>query len=139
VVRDLAAWRSGTRYPTANGPDRADAIAARLPRRAWQRLSAGAGAKGHRVYEWAWIDHTDLVTSDPHETQRWSLLIRRHLETGELAFYRCYSPDPGPLRELVRVAGRRWSIEEAFQASKGLAGPDQHQVRGWTSWRRWTS
>ena len=28
---------------------RADALAARLPRRAWQRLSAGDGAKGHRV------------------------------------------------------------------------------------------
>jgi hypothetical protein len=43
-----------------------------------------------------------------------------------------------PLRELVRVAGRRWTIEEAFQAGKGLAGMDEHQVRGWTSWCRWT-
>ena len=43
-----------------------------------------------------------------------------------------------PLRELVRVAGRRWSIEEAFQAGKGLAGLDEHQVRRWISWRRWT-
>lgn len=43
-----------------------------------------------------------------------------------------------PLRELVRVAGRRWSIEESFQAGKGLAGLDEHQVRTWTSWRRWT-
>ena len=24
------------------------------------------------------------------------------------------------------------------QAGKGLAGLDEHQVRGWTSWRRWT-
>ena len=30
---------------------------------------------------------------------------------------------------LVRVAGRRWTIEETFQAGKGLAGLDQHQVR----------
>ena len=43
-----------------------------------------------------------------------------------------------PLRELVRVAGRRWTVEEAFQAGKGLAGLDEHQVRRWTSWRRWT-
>jgi hypothetical protein len=43
-----------------------------------------------------------------------------------------------PLRELVRVAGRRWTVEESFQASKGLAGLDEHQVRRWTSWRRWT-
>jgi len=65
-------------------------------------------------------------------------LIRRHRRTGELAFYRCYSPHPVPLRQLVRVAGRRWIIEEAFQAGKGLAGLDEHQVRCWTSWRRWT-
>ena len=43
-----------------------------------------------------------------------------------------------PLRELVPVAGRRWSIEESFQAGKGLAGLDEHQVRRWTSWQRWT-
>ena len=42
------------------------------------------------------------------------------------------------MRELVRVAGRRWSIEEAFQAGKGLAGLDEHQVRRWISWQRWT-
>ena len=44
-----------------------------------------------------------------------------------------------PLRELVRVAGRRWTIEECFQAGKGLTGLDQHQVRRWTSWHRWTT
>jgi hypothetical protein len=66
------------------------------------------------------------------------LLVRRHRDTGELAFYRCYSPEPVPLRELVRVAGRRWTVEESFQAGKGLAGLDEHQVRRWTSWRRWT-
>jgi hypothetical protein len=43
-----------------------------------------------------------------------------------------------PLRDLVRVAGRRWTIEESFQAGKTLTGLDQHQVRQWTSWRRWT-
>ena len=75
---------------------------------------------------------------DPLDTQCWSLLIRCHRHTGELAFYRCYSPALVPLRELVRVAGRRWTVEESFQAGKGLAGLDEHQVRTWTSWRRWT-
>ena len=55
-----------------------------------------------------------------------------------MAFYRCYAPEPVPLRELARAAGRRRTIEEAFQAGKGLAGMDEHQVRRWTSWRRWT-
>jgi hypothetical protein len=29
-------------------------------------------------------------------------------------------------------------VEESFQAGKGLTGLDEHQVRRWTSWRRWT-
>jgi SRSO17 transposase len=40
---------------------------------------------------------------------------------------------------LVSVAGRRWSIEERIKTSKGLVGLDQHQVRRWRSWYRWTT
>ena len=101
--------------------------------RAWQRLSAGAGAKGHRYYDWAW------VTIDRDRPGHRHLLIRRNRRTGELAFYRCYSPAPVTLAALVTVAGLRWTIEENFQAGKGLAGLDEHQVRRWTSWYRWVT
>jgi SRSO17 transposase len=37
---------------------RADQLAARLPPKAWQRLSAGTGANGHRWYDWAWATIT---------------------------------------------------------------------------------
>jgi SRSO17 transposase len=40
---------------------------------------------------------------------------------------------------LVRVAGTRWRVEEAFQAGKGLCGLDQHQVRRWRCWYRWVT
>jgi hypothetical protein len=40
------------RVPTAAGLIRADSLTADLPKRAWQRLSAGAGAKGQRYYDW---------------------------------------------------------------------------------------
>jgi SRSO17 transposase len=127
------------RIPTQAGLIRADELAASVPRWAWQRLSAGAGAKGQRFYDWALVSHPDPTgVVDPADAQRWWLLVRRNRDTGELAFYRCYSPEPVPLRELVRVAGRRWTVEESFQAGKGLAGLDEHQVRRWTSWRRWT-
>ena len=124
---------------TGVGRVRADELTASLPRKAWQRLSAGAGSKGPRFYDWAWISiepEPEAMPSDA-QGQRW-LLIRRNNATGELAYYRCWSPAPVPLRELVRVAGRRWTIEESFQASKTLTGLDQHQVRRWTSWHRWT-
>jgi SRSO17 transposase len=116
---------------------RIDRIAASLPEGVWQRLSAGRGAKGHRYYDWAWID---LNSTERHDLSghRW-MLIRRIRRTRELAFYRCYAPTRVRLGELVRVAGRRWSIEESFQTSKGQVGLDQHQVRTWRSWYRWTT
>ena len=80
---------------------------------------------------------------------------RRDANTGRRASTGCWSaatsgpaswpstaatrPDPVPLAILVRVAGRRWTIEERFQAGKGLVGLDQHQVRRWRSWYRWTT
>jgi SRSO17 transposase len=121
------------RVTTSTGTCRADALAGRLPRSVWQRYSAGPGAKGHRYYDWAWI------SIEPGRSgHRW-LLIRRNCRTRELAFYRCYAPRHVPLPALVKIAGRRWTTEENFQAAKGLTGLDEHQVRTWTSWHRWTT
>ncbi len=44
-----------------------------------------------------------------------------------------------PLSTPVRVAGRRWTVEETFQSGKGLAGLDEHQVRRWMPWHRWVT
>jgi SRSO17 transposase len=121
------------RVTTGIGVRRAVDIAVRLPARVWARRSAGTGAKGQRLYDWALVD-----IDDPEIPSRGRLLIRRSIRTGELAFYRCYAPTPAPLATLVAVAGRRWTVEESFQAGKGLAGLDEHQVRRWTSWHRWS-
>jgi SRSO17 transposase len=118
---------------TGAGPCQVRKIAACLPRRAWQRYSAGAGAKGHRFYDWAWL------AIDPGTPDHRHLLIRRNRYTRELAFYRCYSPRHVPLPALVKIAGTRWTTEENFQAGKGLTGLDEHQVRRWDSWYRWTT
>jgi SRSO17 transposase len=74
----------------------------------------------------------------PAGWQRW-LLVRRSLRTGEPAYYVCAGPTGLPLVALVRVAGSRWQVEEAFQAGKGLCGLDQHQVRRWRCWYRWVT
>ncbi|MEV7601236.1 IS701 family transposase [Kitasatospora sp. NPDC089797] len=120
---------------TPAGKFQAKALVTRIPKRAWQRLSAGAGAKGERYYDWAQLD----IAGPAGRPGNWWLLVRRNRRSGELAFYRCFSPLPVPLSELVRVAGRRWTVEETFQAGKGLAGLDEHQVRRWTSWHRWVT
>jgi hypothetical protein len=36
----------------------------------------------------------------------------------------------------VRVAGRRWAIEECFQAAKNECGLDQYEVRRYIGWTR---
>jgi hypothetical protein len=63
-----------------------------------------------------------------------ALLMRRNDTTGEPAWSRCWT-----IGDLVRVAGRRWTVEENFQAAKTHAGLDEHQVRRWDSWHRWTT
>jgi SRSO17 transposase len=132
----VLAIAANRRVPTDAGPIRVDALPALIPSYAWQKHSAGAGAHGPRLYCWAWFR---LLAEDDADTGTHHLLIRRNDATGELAYLRCYSPTPVPLRTLVSVAGQRWRIEESFQAAKGLVGLDQHQVRRWKSWYRWTT
>jgi SRSO17 transposase len=122
--------------PTPAGPMPAEGCVSLAPTAGWQRCSAGQGSKGPRYYDWLWCD---LLAEDAGDNGHHWLLVRRNPTTGELAYLRCYSPRRVPLRALIRVAGQRWRIEENFQSAKGLVGLDQHQVRRWTSWHRWTT
>jgi SRSO17 transposase len=92
----------------------------------WEVRSAGKGSKGERWYAWAW-----LATASP----RHSLLVRRHLKTGELAFHYCFTA-PGQAASkarLIRAAGLRWPVEESFELGKGCFGLDQCQARLYTA------
>ena len=110
----------------------ADLVAA-LPATAWATLSAGDGAKGPRLYDWARVPIRPL--SDP-DRGYW-LLVRRSLaDPTDLAHYVCYGPADAPLADLVRVAGTRWAIEEAIEAAKGEVGLDHYEVRRWDGWYR---
>jgi SRSO17 transposase len=121
---------------TGIGARTAIELARRLPARAWQRMSSGPGAKGPRWYDWALIEAADPAVTEGGGLH-W-LLIRRAIADGEYAFYRACAPGPVPLAQLVKVAGSRWKIEDGFAAGKELAALDEHQVRSWTSWHRWT-
>jgi SRSO17 transposase len=82
-------------------------LVAGLPVRAWRRLSAGDGAKGPRVYDWARV----ALTRPGWPGRGFWLLARRRLSDGELAFYACFGPARTTLADLVRVAGTRWAVE----------------------------
>jgi SRSO17 transposase len=104
-----------------------------VPAGTWRRLSAGEGAKGPRLYDWAWLPYG----LDAAGGWRKGLLIRRKLAQSE-AFTFCLTlaPDTAELSDLVRVAGTRWTIEACFEAAKGEVGLDHYEVRSWTGWHR---
>jgi hypothetical protein len=126
----MATRRSDTVITTAGGDARVDELVAHLPARSWCRLSAGAGAHGPREYLWARVPIR--ICWRPGRGH-W-LLARRHLTSGELAYYVCYGPRRTRLVDLARIAGSRWAIEECFQQAKGQAGLDEYQVRDWRAW-----
>ena len=105
-----------------------------VPSGAWQRLSAGEGAKEPRLYDWV---HLPCDWLEAPEGWQKGLLIRRKLAQPEaFTFYLTLAPDTAELSDLVRVAGMRWTIEACFEAAKGEVGLDQYEVRSWTGWHR---
>ncbi len=122
------------------GPNerRADQIAQGQPPQAWQRLSAGPGAKGERLYDWALVPLWRLQLTAEERRFGHYLLVRRSLtDPGELAYYVVFAPKArANLETLVKVAGRRWEIEVGFEATKGECGLDQYEVRRWQGWYR---
>ena len=112
---------------------RADRLASGVGQSAWVRCSAGNGAKGPRVYDWAAVAIRPL--REPGQGH-WLLARRSITKPGELAYYVCFGPAGTGLEELVRVAGSRWVIEECFEEAKGEVGLDQYEVRRWDGWYR---
>ena len=108
-------------------------IAASLTDEDWQRLSAGDGAKGPRLYDWA---RAELFRLPDPGWNHW-LLVRRSIDDPkDLAYYVCFGPADTSLEELVRVAGTRWAIEECIETAKGEVGLDEYEVRKWQGWYR---
>jgi SRSO17 transposase len=104
-----------------------------LPADRWQRLSAGDGAKGPRWYDWYRLP---LVPPLQEGFERWCMVRRSLSDPDDWQAYVVFAPAGTPLADLVRVAGRRWTIEGAFEAAKGEVGLDHYEVRSWTGWQR---
>jgi SRSO17 transposase len=118
-------------------------IAQALAPSAWQRLSAGDGTKGARLYDWAYCELADLQASeyDGTRTGLWTrgLLIRRSLADGKLAFFSTWCPAGTDMATLVKVEGHRWAIEDGFETAKTELGLDHNETRSWHGWHRHVS
>jgi SRSO17 transposase len=135
VKSDESLWTLEERGP---GQLHAEKIAEGVKPEEWRRLSAGAGSKGERLYEWALLPLFRLQLIE--EERYWGhwLLVRRNVEDPEvLAYYVVFAPkQTTTLEELVRVAGTRWQIESCFEEAKDGFGLAQYEVRKWDGWHR---
>jgi SRSO17 transposase len=115
-------------------------IARTIPADAWERLSAGAGTKGPRLHDWCYLDLADLKGAQAQGTL-WTrgLLIRRHITSGDLAFFSTWCPAGTSIETLVAVEGHRWSIEDSFETAKNELGLDHNETRSWHGWHRHVS
>jgi SRSO17 transposase len=136
----VMAVRANHALTVGSGRTMTAAAAARMiPARAWHRMRTGSGTKGPRHYDWAMLEVASDDTPGGQDGGHSVLLVRRHRYTGQLSYYRCWTPGPVPLSRLIAVASARWRIEEDHQLAKQAAGLDAGQVIRWTSWHRWTA
>lgn len=99
----------------------------------WHCHSAGEGAKGPRLYDWARVRL--LWSADP-SWQHWLLVRRSRKKPSELAYYIAFAPADTTLAELAGVAGLRWTIETCFETAKDELGLDHCEARSWHAWHR---
>lgn len=129
----ILAVRNDHRFSWEGGQIRALTLTARLLATSWQRLSAGDGAKGPRLFDWAYLP-LDAIEAEGFAA---GMLVRRSIsDPTDLAYYAVFAPQGTPLAQLVAVAGTRWTIETAFERAKGEVGLDQYEVRSWHGWYR---
>lgn len=108
-------------------------ILASLPEGGWERMSAGDGSKGPRLYDWLLLE----INSPLRKGWKSWLLVRRSVnDPRELKAHVVSAPAGTELSEIVRVAGIRWAIEVSFEDAKQETGLDEYEVRSFTGWYR---
>ena len=129
----LAVSGKDTVWATGWRQRRISTLLAEPPTEGWARLSAGAGAKGPRWYDWLRLPLAAPLVAG---WRRWVLLRRSVTDPTAITAYVCFCPDETTLADLVRVAGSRWTVEICFEAAKQEVGLDEYEVRSWTGWHR---
>jgi SRSO17 transposase len=107
-------------------------VAAALPAEAWAHQTIKEGSQGPMVAEFATLRVVAVRDALPGPDV-W-LVLRRHVETGELKTYLCNAPVTTAVETHVRMSGMRWPIETCFEDSKQLLGMGDYEVRSWTGW-----
>jgi SRSO17 transposase len=119
--------------PGAPRPIELRALAAQLPRSAWQRCTIKEGSRGPLEADFAFARVTTIRESLPGP-RVWATFRRSLADPTEIKFYLSNAPARCPHADLVRVTGLRWPIETAIEEGKGEVGLDHYEVRSWLGW-----
>jgi SRSO17 transposase len=111
-------------------------LAEACPASAWQRLSAGAGTKGERFYDWTRLPLARRPGPPQAHWLHWLLVRRNGQDPNDLAYYVVFGSANTSLATLARVAGLRWTVEECFEVAKQEVGLADYEVRSWHGWYR---
>ena len=125
ALRVLDGWMPAETDPAAMAQELADDQ--------WASLTAGEGAKGPRLYDWARVR---LACESADGFERWLLVRKSRHDPEALASFFAYAPQGTSLGELAGAAGLRWTIEECFLRAKDDLGLDHFEARSWHGWHR---
>lgn len=112
------------------------------------------GRRWAALPRWEGLQHADghshllastnpaAVSYDPAFTYEIAVIVREGLRRmygdrpEDVFYYLGYAPVGTGVDRPVSVAGRRWAIEECFQAAKNECGLDHYEVRRYVGWTR---
>ena len=106
-----------------SAPVAARRLAEEIPDDEWQRLSAGDGSKGPRLYDWGWLPIRPW--SEPGRGH-WLLVRRSIADPEDLAYYACFGTG-----ETYRW--RNWCAWPALGGSSKTPSRRPSRRWGWTS------
>ncbi len=108
--------------------------------KSWQRYRIKDTNKGPVVWEVKWCKFWRKVDTDDTTNKRklpsgmHCLLVARNVDTGEIKYF-ISNMVPGrngaTVRDVLRIAFGRWSVEACFRTAKEELGMDHFEVRGW--------
>ena len=126
-------------WALARGPVPAKDLATAEPLEGWRRLSAGAGSKGERLYDWA---RFRLFRLQQAPWDHWLLVRRKLSKPDEMAYYVVFGPAATSLEALARIgagrsrsASKRPSRRSGWTATRCAAGTAGTGTSPWRCWR----
>lgn len=121
------------RKTPSNAPYRVDALATRLPKRAWTRTTITEGSKGPLVCDIVMVRVTEARAGLPGP-RLWLIIRRNVADPTDVRYYLSHAPEETPTADLARILGMRWPVELTFGQGKQEVGLDAYEVRSWPGW-----